>query len=172
MAKLEGSRISRRGLAPAQQLYLEYWTAFRDLLEGYDGVVNPVKPLAQSDLQFGVGRSGFHITVIASVRGEWICVRLVLNHQDSLTHFYLLERDKVDIEKEFGAKLEWEEKPGFKEKHIRLLLYNTDLEDRQDWHRQHRWLCEQLETFHRVFSRRVKELDANDYLPEEDETDE
>ena len=46
MAKLEGSRIPRRGLAPAQQLYLEYWTAFRDLLEGYDGVVNPVKPLA------------------------------------------------------------------------------------------------------------------------------
>ena len=159
-----------RGLTPARRLYLEYWTGLRNLLEERNGVVNPVKPLAQSDLQFGVGRSGFHITVIASVRGKWICVRLVLNHQDSQTHFYLLERDKVDIEKEFGAKLEWEEKPGFKEKHIRLLLYNTDLEDRQDWHRQHRWLCEQLETFHNVFSRRVKELDARDYIPDENET--
>ena len=161
-----------RGLTPARRLYLEYWTGLRNLLEERNGVVNPVKPWAHRDYHFAVGRSGFHLTALASVRGEWICVRLVLDHQDSKAYFHLLERDKVDIEKEFGAELEWEEKSGFKEKHIRLLLYNTDLEDRQDWHRQHRWLCEQLETFHRVFSRRVKELDANDYLPEEDETDE
>lgn len=165
MAKLEG-------LTPAKRLYLEYWTAFRNLLEERSGLVNPVKPLAERELHFGVGRSGFHITVLASVRGEWICVRLVLNHQDAKPHFYLLERDKVNIEKEFGAELEWEEKPGFKEKHIRLLLYNTDIEDRQDWDRQHRWLYEQLEAFYRVFSRRVKELNVHDYRPEEDEIDE
>jgi len=160
------------GLTPAKRLYLEYWVAFRDLLDERHGLVNPVKPLAQSELHFGVGRSGFHITVLASVRGEWICVRLVLNHQDAKTHFRLLEKSKADIEKEFGAELEWEEKPGFKEKHIRLLLYNTAIKDRQDWDRQHRWLYEQLETFYKVFSRRVKELDANDYRPEENEIDE
>ena len=160
------------GLTPAKRLYLEYWTAFRDLLEERNGMVNPVKPLAQSELHYGVGRSGFHITVLASVRGEWICVRLVLNHQDSNAHFHLLERDKVDIEREFGAELEWEEKPGFKEKHIRLLLYDTDIEDQPDWNRQHRWLCEQLKTFYKVFSRRVKALDVSDYRPEESEIDE
>ena len=160
------------GLTPAKRLYLESWPAFRDLLEERNGLVNPVKPLAQSEMHFGVGRSGFHITVLASVRGEWICVRLVLNHQDAQTHFRLLERDKVDIEKEFGAELEWEEKSGFKEKHIRHFLYGADLEDRQDWHRQHRWLYQQLETFYKVFSRRVKGLDANDYRPEENEIDE
>ena len=160
------------GLTPAKRLYLEYWTAFRDLLEERNGLVNPVKPLAQSEMHFGVGRSGFHITVLASVRGEWVCVRLVLNHQDAKIHFRLLERDKVDIEKAFGAELGWEEKPGFKEKHIRRLLYGANLEDHQDWNRQHRWLYEQLETFYRVFSPRVERLDASDYVPEEDETDE
>ena len=160
------------GLTPAKRLYLEYWTAFRDLLEERNGLVNPVKPLAQSEMHFGVGRSGFHITVLASVRGEWVCVRLVLNHQDAKIHFRLLERDKVDIEKAFGAELGWEEKPGFKEKHIRRFLYGANLEDHQDWNRQHRWLYQQLETFYKVFSRRVKALDASDYRPEENEIDE
>ena len=158
-----------KGLTPAKRLYLEYWTAFHDLLKERNGLINPVKPSAERELHFSVGRSGFHITVLASVRGEWICVRLVLHHQDAKIHFRLLERDKVDIEKEFGAELEWEEKPGFKEKHIRLLLYNTDIKDRQDWDRQHRWLYEQLETFYRVFSRRVKELNVNDYRSKENE---
>ena len=157
------------GLTPAKRLYLEYWTVFRDLLEKRNGLVNPVKPFAEREMHFSVGRSGFHITVLASVRGEWICARLVLNHQDAEIHFRLLEKGKVDIEKEFGAELEWEEKPGFKEKHIRLLLYNTDIKDRQDWDRQHQWLCDNLEVFHKVFSPRVKGLDASDYVPEEDE---
>ena len=56
------------------------------------------------------------------------------------------------------------------EHYISLYQRGPDLEDRQDWDRQHLWLCGQLETFHKVFSPRVKELDAGDYLPEEDET--
>ena len=95
-------------------------------------------------------------------------MRLVLDHQDSLTHFYLLERDKVDIEKEFGAELVWRENPV--ERYISLYQRGVDLEDRQDWNRQHRWLCEQLEAFHKVFSRRVKALDASDYVPDGNET--
>ena len=80
------------------------------------------------------------------------------------------KQDKIDIEKAIGAELEWEEKPEQKRSYISRSLDDTDLEDRQDWNRQHQWLCEQLETFHKVFSPRVKELDASDYLPEEDET--
>ena len=48
-----------------------------------------------------------------------------------------------------------------------------DLEDRGDWDRQHQWLCEKLEILSSRFSRGgLKMLDASDYLPEEDETDE
>ena len=85
-------------------------------------------------------------------------------------HFYLLGQDKVDIEEEIGAELEWEERPGRKQSYISLSLEDTDLEERQDWNRQHQWLCEQLETFHKIFSPRVKGLDASDYLPEADKT--
>ena len=165
------SRISRGELTPANQLYLEYWTGLRDLLEERNGVINPIKPLPQNWQDFAVGRSGFHLEAIARARGKSICVRLRLDGgQDADSYFYLLERDKVGIEKEIGAELEWRENPGRKEKHIIHSLEEIDLDDRENWIRQHQWLCEQLETFHKVFSPRVKALDASDYVPEEDET--
>ena len=83
-------------------------------------------------------------------------------------HFHLLKKDRVEIEKEIGAKLVWRENPV--ERYISLYQRGVDLEDRQDWNRQHQWLCEQLETFHNVFSPWVEALDASDYVPEEDET--
>jgi hypothetical protein len=49
-------------------------------------------------------------------------------------------------------------------------LEEIDLENRQDWNRQHEWLCDKLEVFHKVFSPRVKTLDVNDYIPDENET--
>ena len=57
-----------------------------------------------------------------------------------------------------------------KRSEINLSQDEIDLEDRSDWDKQHQWLCERLETFHKVFSPRVKRLDASDYVPEEDGT--
>lgn len=68
------------------------------------------------------------------------------------------------IESEIGVELAWEENP--KENYISLYREDTDLEDRDDWERQHQWFCEQLETFYNVFAPRVKELDASDYSTE------
>ena len=163
------SRISRSELTPTQQLNLEYWTGLRDLLEERNGVISPVKPGSWNWLSFPVGRSGFRLQVSISVPQKSIYVSLWLIAAYAKPRFDFLERDKVNIEKEIGAELEWEEKPGLRDKHIKLALSDTDPKDRQDWNRQHRWLCDKLETFHKVFSPRVKTLDASDYVPEEDE---
>ena len=157
-----------RGLTPARRLYLEYWTAHRGHLEQRNSVIKSRKPQSQSWMSFAVGRTNFHLHAWASVKGEWIRVDLMTNGEHGKPHFHLLKKDRVEIEKEIGAELVWRGNPV--ERYISLYQRGVDLEDRQDWNRQHRWLCEQLETFHKVFSRRVKELDANDYLPEEDET--
>ena len=165
------SRISpTEELTPTNQLYLEYWTALRDLLEERSGVIKPAEPPAKYWMAFAIGRSKFRLDASASVRGKWICVSLTLRGPNAKPHFYLLERDKVDIEEDIGAELEWDEKHGRKRDYINLSLEEIDLADRQDWDRQHQWLCEQLEIFHKVFSPRVKGLDAGDYIAEEDET--
>jgi hypothetical protein len=166
------SRISQTELTPAKQLYLEYWTGLRNLLEQRNGVIKPIKPWPRNWLGFGIGRSKFRLDASASVRDKWICVSLTLRGPDAKPHFHLLEGDRTDIEEEIGAELEWDEKEGRKQNYIRFFLYDTDPEDHGDWNRQHRWLCDQLETFYKVFSQRVKELNANDYRPEENEIDE
>ena len=91
---------------------------------------------------------------------------------DAKPHFYLLEQDKVDIEEEDRCQ-NWSGRkdPGGSKSYISLSLEEIDLEDRGDWERQHEWLCKKLEIFHKVFSPRVKGLDASNYVPEEEETD-
>ena len=158
------------GLTPAKRLYLEYWTAHREHLEQHNSVIKPRKPYSQSWMSFAIGRSNFHLHAWASVRDKWIRVDLMTDGKHGKPHFRLLKKDRAEIEKEIGAELVWKENPV--ERYISLYQRGVDPEDRQDWHRQHRWLCDQLETFHKVFSRRVKGLDANDYRPEENEIDE
>ena len=163
------SRISRAELTPIQELYLEYWTGLRDLLEQRNGVIRPREPRPGNWLGFGIGHSKFRLAASASVRSKWISVSLILRGPDAKPHFHLLAGDKVDIEEEIGAELEWDEKDNLKRSEINLSRYEIDLEDRSDWNGQHQWLCDKLETFHKVFSPRVQRLDASDYVPEDNE---
>ena len=131
------ARISRGELSPTNQLYLEYWTILRDLLEERRSLIKPAEPPAKYWMPFAIGRSKFRLDASASVRGKWICVSLTLRGPDAKPHFYLLKGDKVDIEREIGDELEWDEKHGRKRDHINLSLEEIDLEDRSDWDRQH-----------------------------------
>ena len=107
------SRISPiEELTSTNQLYLEYWTGLRDLLEQRNGVIKPVKPLPRNWTGFGIGRSKFRLDASASMRGEWICVSLTLRAPNAKPHFNLLKQDRIGIETAIGAELEWEEKPG------------------------------------------------------------
>lgn len=164
------SRLSRAELTHTDRLYLEYWRALRDFLEGHNGVIKPVRPLPRHWLSFAIGRSNFWLYASANVKSKSIYVSLALAGEDAKPHFYLLEQDKVNIEKEVGDELKWEERPGRKRSYISLSLKKIDLENRGGWSGQHEWLCERLEKFHRVFSSRVKALDASNYAPEGDET--
>ena len=162
-------QIVHRPSTPAQQLYREYWIALLEMLEERNGVIKPVKPRLLNWMAFAVGPSGFKLQASLNGSTKSISVSLWLIAAYAEHRFELLARDKEDIEREIGIELEWEEKSGLQHKHIRFSLYDTDYEDRSDWNRQHQWLCEQLEIFHKVFSPRVKVLDASDYVPEKDE---
>ena len=153
------SRISRNELTTVQQLYLEYWTTLQELLEERNGVIKPVKPLPRYWMSFTVDRSSFRLSASASVKDGQISVSLVLRGKDRTDRFRLLKRDQTDIEDAVGAKLKWGGKYQRKQSYISLYLDEADPEDREDWNRQHQWLCKTLEAFHDAFSTRVKALD-------------
>ena len=168
------SRISGNKLTSTPQLYFDYWTAFGKYLEQRNGVIKPMTAQpAQWIRSAGLGRTGCELHPKLNKTDGWIRVVVFTTGENGKAYFRLLKQDRVAIKKEIGAELEWEEnREDSVERYISLYQRGVDLEDRSDWNRQHQWLCEQLETFHKVFSPRVKTLDANDYLPEEDETDE
>ena len=160
------------GLTPAKRLYLEYWTALRKLLEERNSAIRSAQCPSENWFAFGIGNSQFRLDAGVSVTKKWIYVSLTLRGSNAKPHFHLLERKKADIEKRIGVELEWDQKHERRQNYIRFFLYDTDPEDRGDWDRQHRWLCDQLEKFHRVFAPQVKTLDASNYVAEENETDE
>ena len=157
---------SVRNLSEREQLNLEYWTALHNLLKQRESVVKPVKPTLYPNQFFYVGRTGFRIAASISIRDKWICIKLEISGTDAKPHFYLLLEDKAELHSEIGAELKWPDQPANKYSYISLYR-EADPEDREDWDEQHEWLCKQLETFHTVFSPRVKELDASDYIAEE-----
>jgi hypothetical protein len=73
--------------------------------------------------------------------------------------YYRLHDEKEEIEKEFGEKLDWRERPGQVESHVWVVLEPADPSDKSDWPRQHAWLRDRMERFHAVFRPRVKQLD-------------
>ena len=144
---------------PVPKLYLEYWKALKNHFEQRDNRNDDIKfrkPQSQCWMGFAVGRSGFLVHTWASRDKEYICVGLTVDGTHGRSHFDRLKMSKADIEREIGAELKWQPNP--KENNIRLYRWNTDLENTDDWKCQHTWFCEQLEIFHRVFSRRVKAL--------------
>jgi len=156
--------VSTEDLTDAKKLGLEYWTAFRDYVTAHSKILKSQKPRPQHWTTFAIGRSGFHISATIAARDQTIGITLTVSGDDSKAHFSLLQGDKEEIENEIGENLEWRENP--KQNRV-ILKVHMDPKNKADWEKQHAWLLEKLELFHKTFSPRIKALDASDYQPED-----
>lgn len=156
-------------LTETKKLQLEYWTTLFEYLEEQDSRVRPRTPKARHWANFAVGRTGCHLTARVNTRDNLVAVELGLKKQaDSLLQ--LLQQDQEAIENEIGVDLDWLPKPDKK----RCLIqheWSADPTNRDDWPRQHSRMADLLDTFHRAFSPRLRELDASELeSTEKDET--
>ncbi len=160
----KASRLRTGGPAATKQiLQLEYWTLFRERLLRGAGTLRPPKAYPQNSMNFAVGRSNFRLTASISVKGRSLAVALVMDGPDAKAHFHLLLREREEVERDLGtAELEWREQTGKRESAV-VLQTGADPAAREGWEEQHGWLLERLEQFHRVFSPRVRTLDADEY---------
>lgn len=157
---------SEAALTERQKLQLEYWTEFRGYMEEHPGNVRPRKPLPYHLIGFAAGRAGFAICTTIHIQGNRISAFLSISRPDAKPCFYLLHEEKEEIEKEFGEKLDWRERPENIESHVALVLEPADPSDRHDWPRQHAWLRDRLERFYAVFRPRVRQLDPAAWVAE------
>ena len=98
-----------------------------------------------------------------------IRVELQIRGTDAKAFFGLLREQQDDIEREYNHRLDWKELPKQAVSRIVHVLDDVDPFDEANWPQQHEWLADRLNAMHRVFSRRVQNLDLADWRDDEDE---
>jgi len=147
-----------------KQLQLRYWTAFKEFMELKKSFVRCQKPLPQHWTNHAIGRSGVHLTSIASIwnsetndKNPEIRVQLYIDGQNAKQEFAALKNQKDVIEKALGFQLVWHNP----ENKAICKLYtrrNADFLNEQLWPEQFEWLQQRLEIMHKVFSPIMKNL--------------
>lgn len=151
------------GLSETKLLQQEYWTTLRQVLLDRGSVLKPQKPLPQHWTNYALGRSNFGMSASVNTQKNFLRIGVSCYGGDADAHFFLLREEREAIENEIGAKLLWEELPNRKECRIAMVEEGCDPMDKQKWPEQHDWLADRLERLHKVFSVRVKALDASDW---------
>lgn len=157
--------IEQGDLTGAKQLQFEFWTAFREYVLEQDTVIKPTKPLPQVWMTISIGRTGFCLVGVASTTdsestnsdSHHLRVEFVMLADSDKSYFAQISHDRAAIENEFGGPIVWAESVGKKQSKL-FVKRTVDLDDRNRWPSYHDWLLKNLEKFHAVFAKRVKQL--------------
>ena len=130
----------------AQAFYRTYWQEFHQCLQASDHPFSTGQnPPARADYHFTVGIGGSRLNAVANLRDNWVAVELYSTGPDAQRRYDLLELERHDVERAFGAKLSWErEVPNGRASRIRCTLYDVDLGDPAMRAQQHDWLVQSL----------------------------
>ena len=164
-------RLTESPVSETQALRLAFWTEFSNFLARNGYRLSQRKPSPAHFQNHGIGRTGFTFSALCAASRGWIACVLDLRGDDAKAHYHLLLAQKDEIEREFGAELDWRELPDGKESRIYFINDQMDPNDRDQWPEQHRWLADTLERFDRVFRKRIATLRAEDWNPGDEEAD-
>jgi hypothetical protein len=158
-------RIDTEGLSEVKLLQLKFWTEFREKLSGHPNL-RAKKPYPQHWMNFSIGRSGFELSGTINSRESRLGVELYLSDENAKAYFWLLKKEKANIEQEIGVPLEWMDLPA--KRACRVVYYRpvTDTLDEAKWPEYQSWMIATLEKFYSTFRNRIKSLDADDYSGE------
>jgi len=162
------SQVKSQALTETKLLQRDFWSAFHEYVRERNSIIKTTKPLPQHWMNIAIGRSGVRLCAIASfwdsVAGTYdsheLRAELVLDDQNSKTFYEQLINEKAVIEKSLGETLTWYN-PEDKRMCRIYLRKSTNLEEKEKWSEQHKWMLEKLESLYRIFGERVKKLAAN-----------
>lgn len=147
-----------------QLMQERYWSALHAVLNAKGGpVTGHRKAQRQSWMSYSVGRSGFSLGTALIRPKRTIRAELYISGSQAKAFFALLKAQQVAIDQELGFSLEWEELPAGTDSRIGRYMTNVDWADETDWARQHEWLADSLNAMHLAFSKRVRDLNADQW---------
>lgn len=142
-------------------MQLDYWTELNSVLAESGGrVPGNRKPLPQSWLPCAIGRTDFSLNAVMRRPLRSVGVEVYIRGSRAKSFFRELNHQREAVEQELGYALQWEELPTRKDSRIWTPLEEVDVEDREDWPRQHAWLVKRLNELHEVFSVRIRSLNG------------
>ena len=147
---------SRIALTDTKRIQLEYWTEFFRYVQQNSKLLKATKPLPQHWANLAIGTSEAILNATVNTREKRIAANLQLT-TFAKENFASLRNELQEIESSIGQSLEWRELPENKQSYV-VLSKQADPLDKSDWPAQHKWLCENLERFHKTFSGRLKVL--------------
>ena len=162
-------RIENATLSDTKANQLQYWTEFAEFLKSERSPIRPQKPYPQHWMNFSIGRSGFLLGALLNKAESRIGIELYMSDEDAKAYFNLLKQQKQEIEEELGFPMIWMELPDRKACRILYNQENADNLNQQRWPEYRQWMKERLEKLNTVFRQRVRALNANDWLSEEDD---
>ena len=163
------SRSVTTVVTPKRRLQEAFWSALMRKLEEKRSSVRPKKPQPQGWMDFSIGRADFWLEATLQAMKKQISVALFMTGPNATAHFRLLEQQSEEIEDELG-ELEWRALPDKKSSSIRLCRNDADPMQQENWPSQLDWMVSTLEGFDKTFRPRVKSLDASDWQPDDDGT--
>ncbi|MFO7736719.1 MAG: DUF4268 domain-containing protein, partial [bacterium] len=101
--------------------------------------------------------SKFHIALTIDTRKNIMTCGLYIHGSVADFAYKALLQQKDEIENEYDCQLEWMELPDSEASRI-MVVKDCDVKNNEMWGEYCRWVKENAENFHKVFSRRVKSL--------------
>jgi len=162
------SSTNNNELSETKKMQLEFWTKLREVLDESGTTLPGTKPRPQHWNTFSIGRSDFGLAASMNTQSGFIRASINCRLRNREAHYALLYEEKEQLESELGEAIEWEPLPGKKVKRIAVYLRGVDFADRSQWDGHLSWVKERLVRLDKVFRKRLKDLDADDYDPEDE----
>lgn len=162
--QLEAAKTAE--LSETKQLQLQFWTGFREHMEGKKSFVRCQKPLPQAWTNHALGRSGIYLSSVLST-WDWetsssdpeIRAQVYLDGPSAKQHFAAFYAQKENIENALGFPLTWYN-PEDKALCRIYTRQKADVTNSTLWPQQFEWLRTRLEALHKVFSPLVRSLNS------------
>ena len=152
------SRAARKieeELSPLQDLQLKYWSRLSEFLDR-ESQFKIRSPRPQGWCNFSLGKTNVNLIVSISSQPGKLAASLYLYNNMKEKYDNLYEQ-KDNIENLFGESLNWENNPNKQTAVIKLEI-DADIDNEEDWLKQHEWFKDKIETFDRVFRPIVREF--------------